>query len=78
MDWLVLLPWGKFLKEHFNLKQAKSTSERDHYGLEEVKKRIIESISLGRITGNVDGKILCLAGPLGTGKTSIVKLIADA
>ncbi|CAK7896283.1 lon protease homolog, mitochondrial [[Candida] anglica] len=78
LDWLVSVPWGKYSKDHFNIKKARATLERDHYGLDEVKQRILEFISMGRISGNVDGKILCLAGPPGTGKTSIAKSIAEA
>ncbi|CAH2353049.1 lon protease homolog, mitochondrial [[Candida] railenensis] len=78
LDWLVSVPWGVYSRDLFNLKKAKSTLEQDHYGLEDVKQRILEFISLGKISGNVDGKILCLVGPPGTGKTSIAKSIAES
>lgn len=78
LDWLVSVPWGIYLHDLFNLRKAKRTLEQDHYGLEDVKQRILEFISMGRILGNVDGKILCLVGPPGTGKTLIAKLIAES
>jgi Lon-like ATP-dependent protease len=78
LDWLVSVPWGIYLHDLFNLRKAKHTLEQDHYGLEDVKQRILEFISMGRILGNVDGKILCLVGPPGTGKTLIAKLIAES
>lgn len=78
LDWLTSIPWGVYSKDHFNIKQAREVLERDHYGLKDVKDRILEFISLGKVSGKVDGKILCLAGPPGTGKTSIAKSIAES
>lgn len=78
LDWLTLIPWGIFSKDKFNLKEARDILERDHHGLKDVKERILEFISIGKVSGKVDGKILCLAGPPGTGKTSIAKSIAEA
>lgn len=78
LDWLTSIPWGVYSKDRFNIKQARKVLERDHYGLKDVKDRILEFISVGRVSGKVDGKILCLAGPPGTGKTSIAKSIAEA
>ncbi|KAM9909344.1 hypothetical protein OXX69_005514 [Metschnikowia pulcherrima] len=78
LDWLTSIPWGIFSKDRFNVKLAKEVLDRDHYGLKDVKDRILEFISMGKISGKVDGKILCLVGPPGTGKTSIAKSIAES
>ncbi|EGW34234.1 uncharacterized protein SPAPADRAFT_70378 [Spathaspora passalidarum NRRL Y-27907] len=78
LDWLTSIPWGVYSKDSFNIKKAKEILERDHYGLKDVKERILEFISRGKVSGNVEGKILCLTGPPGTGKTSIAKSIAEA
>ncbi|KGU01225.1 ATP-dependent protease La [Candida albicans P87] len=78
LDWLTQIPFGVYTKDSFNVKKAREILDRDHYGLKDVKDRILEFISVGKISGNVDGKILCLAGPPGTGKTSIAKSIAEA
>lgn len=78
LDWLTSIPWGIYSKDRFKIKEAKRILDRDHYGLKDVKERILEFISMGRVSGKVDGKILCLAGPPGTGKTSIAKSIAEA
>lgn len=78
LDWLTSIPWGVYSKDRFNIKLAREVLDRDHYGLKEVKERILEFISMGKVSGKVDGKILCLAGPPGTGKTSIAKSIAES
>lgn len=78
LDWLTSIPWGIYSKDRFNVKMARTILDRDHYGLKDVKNRILEFISMGKVSGKVDGKILCLAGPPGTGKTSIAKSIAEA
>lgn len=78
LDWLTSIPWGIYSKDRFNIKQAREILDRDHYGLKDVKDRILEFISMGRVSGKVDGKILCLTGPPGTGKTSIAKSIAES
>lgn len=78
LDWLTSIPWGVYSKDTFNVHEARKILERDHYGLKDVKERILEFISMGKISGKVDGKILCLAGPPGTGKTSIAKSIAES
>ncbi|CAH6719039.1 lon protease homolog, mitochondrial [[Candida] jaroonii] len=78
LDWLTSIPWGVYSKDSFNIREARKILERDHYGLKDVKERILEFISIGKVSGKVDGKILCLAGPPGTGKTSIAKSIAES
>ncbi|WP_029911459.1 endopeptidase La [Pelobacter seleniigenes] len=78
LDWLTVLPWGKFSKDSYDLKRARRVLDRDHYGLEDVKERILEFIAVGKMKGDISGSILCLVGPPGVGKTSIGKSIADA
>lgn len=78
LDWLTILPWGKFSKDSYDLKRARRVLDRDHYGLDDVKERILEFIAVGRLKGDISGSILCLVGPPGVGKTSIGKSIADA
>jgi len=76
LTWLTSLPWGVYSTDHLDIKDAKKTLEEDHYGLDDVKERILEFIASATLTGSVQGKILCLTGPPGTGKTSIAKSIA--
>lgn len=76
VDWLTLIPWGMHSKETHDLKKAKKILEEDHYGLKDVKERILEFIGVGKLTGGVKGSIICLVGPPGVGKTSIGKSIA--
>lgn len=76
LDWLTILPWGIVSEERHNLKEAQAILEEDHYGLEDIKKRILEFISVGKLSGGVKGSIICLVGPPGVGKTSIGRSIA--
>lgn len=78
LDWLTQIPWGKRSRENYNIVHAKMVLDEDHYGLKDVKDRILEFIAVGKLRGTVEGKILCLAGPPGVGKTSIGKSIARA
>jgi len=78
LDWLTNVPWGVTTKENFDIKDARRCLDRDHYGLDEVKDTILEFIAVGKLKGTVQGKILCLSGPPGCGKTSIAKSVADA
>lgn len=78
LDWLTIVPWGLFTEEKNDLKKAKKILEEDHYGLDDIKERILEFISVGKLTGGVKGSIICLVGPPGVGKTSIGKSIARA
>lgn len=78
LDWLTNLPWGKYSEENFDLHRAKQILEEDHYGMEDVKKRILEFIAVSHLRGKSQGKILCFHGPPGVGKTSIAKSIARA
>ncbi len=72
------IPVGKFSKEKTNLEAASRVLEKDHYGLKEVKKRIVEMIAALIVSPDIKGQIICLAGPPGVGKTSIAKSIAKA
>lgn len=78
LDWLTILPWGKYSKDRFSVSTAREILNRDHYGLEDVKDRILEFIAVGKLKGNISGSILCLIGPPGVGKTSVGKSIAEA
>jgi len=78
LEWLTGLPWGKQSEENFDITLARSILEEDHYGLEDVKETILQFIAVGKLKGSVQGKILCLSGPPGVGKTSIAKSIAKS
>lgn len=78
LDWLTVLPWGKSGKERLDVEAAKSVLDEDHYGLSDVKERILEFIAVGKLRGSTQGKILCFVGPPGVGKTSIGRSIARA
>jgi len=78
LDWLTIVPWGMFTEEAHNLAKAHKILEEDHYGLKDIKERILEFISVGKLAGGVKGSIICLVGPPGVGKTSIGKSIARA
>lgn len=78
LDWLCGVPWGVTTEETFDITQARKVLDRDHYGLDEVKDTILQFIAVGKLRGTVQGKILCLAGPPGTGKTSIAESVANA
>ena len=78
LDWLTTIPWGISSKENLDLSKADEVLNNEHYGLDDVKKRILEFIAVSNLKGSVQGKILCLSGPPGVGKTSIAKSIANA
>jgi len=78
LDWLTQIPWGQQSAENFGIKHAITVLDEDHYGLKDVKDRILEFIAVGKLRGTVEGKILCFVGPPGVGKTSIGKSIARA
>lgn len=71
MEWLTCLPWGIRSEENLNLETAEVTLDADHYGMESIKKRILEFIAVSQLRGSTQGKILCFHGPPGVGKTSI-------
>lgn len=78
IDWLTIVPWGMYSKEIHDIKKAEKVLEEDHYGLKDIKERILEFIGVGKLTGGVKGSIICLVGPPGVGKTSIGKSVARA
>lgn len=78
LDWLTLLPWGKFSEDKLDIQQARTVLDRDHESLEDVKDRIIEFLAIGQLKGSISGTILLLVGPPGVGKTSIGRSIATA
>ncbi|KAK4181908.1 putative Lon protease mitochondrial precursor [Triangularia setosa] len=78
LDWLTQIPWGLRSAENFGIQHAMTVLDEDHYGLKDVKDRILEFIAVGKLRGTVEGKILCFVGPPGVGKTSIGKSIARA
>lgn len=75
---IVDLPWGEYTKDDLDLKRAKRILDRDHYGMDKVKERILEYIAVLALRGDLKSPILCLYGPPGVGKTSLGKSIADA
>lgn len=77
-EMLLDLPWNEYTKDKFDLKKAQKILDRDHYGLEKVKERIIEYLAVLKLKGNMKSPILCLYGPPGVGKTSLGKSIAEA
>ncbi len=72
------LPWNNYSKDNFNLKHAQKILDRDHFGMEKVKERIIEHLAVLKLKGDLKSPILCLYGPPGVGKTSLGKSIAEA
>lgn len=78
LDLFLDLPWNEFSKDKFDLKRAQRILDRDHYGLDDVKKRIIEYLAVLKLRNDMKSPILCLYGPPGVGKTSLGKSIAEA
>jgi ATP-dependent Lon protease len=78
LDIYLELPWNEYSKDNFDLKRAQKILDRDHYGLKDVKKRIIEHIAVLKLRNDMKSPILCLNGPPGVGKTSLGKSIAEA
>ena len=76
LDWLTILPWGKKTEDNEDIEQAEQILHADHYGLDDVKDRILELIAVGIMNGNLSGTIILLVGPPGVGKTSIGQSIA--
>ncbi len=78
LDLFLELPWNEFSKDKFDLKRAEKVLDRDHYGLEDVKRRIIEYLAVLKLRNDMKSPILCLYGPPGVGKTSLGKSVAEA
>ncbi|MCC5905787.1 MAG: endopeptidase La [Balneolaceae bacterium] len=78
VEWILDLPWGEYTKDKLDLKRARKVLDEDHYGLEKVKKRIIEYLAVLKLKEDMKAPILCFYGPPGVGKTSLGKSIARA
>ncbi len=78
LDWLINIPWTKHSKDRLDLKEIEQILTNDHFGLEQVKERIIEFIAVKKLKQEIKGPILCFTGPPGTGKTSMGKSIAKS
>ena len=78
LDWLIALPWGKATKDSFDIDKVSKVLDDEHYGLQEVKERILEYLAVKQYTKSLKGPILCLVGPPGVGKSSIAESIADS
>ena len=78
LDWVLDIPWGKYTRESVDIEKVEKILNEEHYGLEDVKERILEYLSVKKISGSSKGPILCLVGPPGVGKTSIASSIAKA
>ena len=78
IEWILDLPWGKETEDNLDLNRAREILNRDHYGMAEVKERIIEYLAVLQLKKDMKGPILCFVGPPGVGKTSIVRAIAEA
>ncbi len=78
LDWLLDLPWNVSTEDNLDIKAGEKSLERDHYGLEKVKKRILEYLAVRKLKNDMRGPILCFVGPPGVGKTSLGKSIANA
>ena len=78
LDWILDLPWSKVSTDRIDLKQAQRLLDRDHFGLEKVKTRIVEYLAVRKLNPDLKGSILCFYGPPGVGKTSLGRSIADA
>ncbi|KIL46237.1 endopeptidase La [Jeotgalibacillus campisalis] len=78
IDWLIQVPWTKSTADDLDIKRAEDILNRDHYGLEKVKERVLEYLAVQQLTKSLKGPILCLAGPPGVGKTSLARSIAES
>jgi len=78
LDWITVLPWGRESADRLDLGHARTVLDRDHYGLDDVKERILEFLAVGMNKGEIAGSIILLVGPPGVGKTSIGRSIAEA
>ena len=78
LDWLTGLPWGNYSDDQLDVARGRRILDRDHYGLDDVKTRILEFIGVAKLKESVEGSILCLVGPPGVGKTSLGRGVAEA
>ena len=78
LDWILSLPWNELTPDNLDLEEARKVLDADHYDLDKIKERILESLAVGKLKGDVSGQILCFVGPPGVGKTSLGQSIAKA
>ena len=78
LDTLLELPWNEYTQDNFNLNHVQKQLDKDHYGLDKVKERIIEHLAVLKLRGDMKSPIICLYGPPGVGKTSLVKSVEEA
>jgi ATP-dependent Lon protease len=78
INWILDLPWNEETEDNLDLKEARKILEKDHYGLKDVKERVLEYLAIRKLKNSMKGPIICLVGPPGVGKTSIAKSIARA
>jgi ATP-dependent Lon protease len=78
LEWMVEIPWSKHTKDNLDIKKARKILDEDHFGLEKIKERILEYLSVRKLNKNMKGPILCFVGPPGVGKTSLGRSIAHA
>jgi len=78
LEWIVELPWGKYTKDNLDIENARKVLEEDHYGLEEVKDRILDFLAVRKLNSKMKSPIICFVGPPGVGKTSLGRSIARA
>lgn len=78
LEWVLDIPWGRYTRESLDIEKVENVLDEEHYGLKDVKERILEYLSVKKISGSSKGPILCLVGPPGVGKTSIASSIAKA
>ena len=78
LDWLTSLPWGNLSEDVFDVARAQDILDEEHHGMKDVKDRILEFIAVSKLKNSAQGKIICLVGPPGVGKTSIGKSIAKS
>ncbi len=78
IDWIISLPWGEYTQDKLDIPTAEECLDREHFGLEKVKKRIIEYLAVQKLVDRIKGPILCFVGPPGVGKTSLARSIANA